>query len=187
MAVIFEHVTRRFGGRAVISGFDWRLEAGERWLVKGPSGAGKTTLLRLLTGLERPDGGRILGAERTRFSMCFQENRLCEQMSCIMNIMMVCEDLDPGRVRKALCELLPEEAAGQAAGTLSGGMARRVALARALLASSDIVVLDEPFAGLDADNRENALRFIEKWLEGRALVLVSHESEELAGAKVLRL
>lgn len=187
MAVIFERVGKRYGGRTVLSGLDWRLEPGERWLIKGASGVGKTTLLRLLVGLERPDEGRISGAEKLRFSMCFQENRLCEQMNGVMNLAMVCGQLKPEQIRKLLKRLLPEEAIERPAGTLSGGMARRVALARALAAPSEVVVLDEPFAGLDADSRENALEFIEAQLGERALVLVSHEPVELADAKVLRL
>ncbi len=187
MAVIFEHVTKRYNGRVVLSGLDWRLGPGDRWLVQGASGVGKTTLLRLLVGLEQPDEGRISGAEKVRFSMCFQENRLCMQLNSAMNIAMVCDPPDPVPIRKALAQLLPEEAVDRAAGTLSGGMARRVALARALLAPSDVVVLDEPFAGLDAENRANALRFVEERLEGRALVLVSHEIAELAGAKRLKI
>lgn len=185
MAVIFERVTKRYGGRAVLSGLDWRLELGERWQVKGASGAGKTTLLRLLVGLERADEGRILGTEQLRFSMCFQENRLCKQMNSVMNLAMVFEHPDQEYIREALKQLLPETAVGQPVGTLSGGMARRVALARALLAPSDVVVLDEPFAGLDAENRVNALAFIERWLGERTLVLVSHEAAELPKTKEL--
>lgn len=187
MAVIFDQVTKRYQGREVLSQLDWRIAKNERWLIQGPSGAGKTTLLRLLAGLEQPDAGRISGTESVRFSMCFQENRLCSKLNSVMNVTMVCDPPDPQRARAALAELLPDEALSQSAETLSGGMARRVALVRALLAPSDIVVLDEPFSGLDAENRGKALAFLEKWLGGRSLVLVSHEISELQGAKLLHL
>lgn len=187
MTIRFEKVSKRFGENAVLSGVDWRLSAGERWLVQGPSGVGKTTLLRLLVGLETPDSGRVTGSENARFSMCFQENRLCERMSSVTNVAMVCPRPDMETIRAALLELLPEEALDRPAGTLSGGMARRTALARALLAPSDVVVLDEPFAGLDAETRERALDFTLTYLHGRALALVSHELPSLPGARVLCL
>lgn len=187
MTIRFEKVSKRFGENAVLAGVNWQLTAGERWLVQGPSGVGKTTLLRLLVGLETPDSGHVTGSENVRFSMCFQENRLCERMSSVTNVAMVCPRPDMGAIRAALLELLPEEAADRPAGTLSGGMARRTALARALLAPSDVVVLDEPFAGLDAGTREKALHFTLTHLQGRALVLVSHELPALPGAKILQL
>lgn len=187
MIIRFEKVSKRFGENAVLTGVDWQLAAGERWLVQGPSGVGKTTLLRLLVGLENPDSGRVTGNESVRFSMCFQENRLCERMSSVTNVAMVCPRPDMEAIRAALLELLPEEAIGRPAETLSGGMARRTALARALLAPSDAVVLDEPFAGLDAETRERALDFTLTHLQGRALVLVSHELPYLPGARIFQL
>ncbi len=187
MEIVFDRVVKRYQGRAVLSGLDWRIAPGERWLVRGASGAGKTTLLRLLVGLIFPEEGRILGAEDVQFSMCFQENRLCARLNSITNVAMVCPQLTPGQIRAALLELLPAEAVCRPAETLSGGMARRTALARALLAPSQAVVLDEPFAGLDEGSRERALDFMEARLAGRTLVLVSHELPVLAGAQILQL
>lgn len=187
MTIRFDAVSRRFGENAVLRKVDWRLSSGERWLLRGPSGVGKTTLLRLLVGLDTPDTGRITGTEGVRFSMCFQENRLCERLSSAVNVAMVCPSPDLGQIRAALGELLPAEAVDRPAGTLSGGMARRAALARAVLAPSDVVVLDEPFAGLDGETRERALAFTLGRLGGRALVLVSHELDALPGAKILQL
>ncbi len=187
MAIIFDKVSKHFQGRMVLERRDWQLDSGSRWLVQGPSGAGKTTLLRLLVGLERVDSGQILGTENVRFSMCFQENRLCGRLSSITNIAMVCPEANPAQLREALRELLPDEALFRPAETLSGGMARRTALARALLAPSDAVVLDEPFTGLDEESRSRALTFIETHLGGRTLVLVSHELPQFHDAEILQL
>jgi len=187
MEIRFEQVGKQYHGQTVLERLDWQLRAGERWLIRGISGRGKTTLLRLLTGLELPSAGRITGTENVRFSMCFQENRLCGKMSSVTNLAMVCPHPEPGKIRSLLLELLPAEALDRPAGTLSGGMARRVALARARAGPSEAVILDEPFAGLDEGSRAEALAFVESHLAGRALVLVSHELPVLAGAKVLQL
>ncbi len=187
MAIIFDKVSKHFQGRMVLERLDWQLDSGSRWLVQGPSGAGKTTLLRLLVGLERVDSGQILGAENVRFSMCFQENRLCGRLNSITNIAMVCPEANPAQLREDLRALLPDEALCRPAETLSGGMARRTALARALLAPSDAVVLDEPFTGLDEESRSRALTFIETHLGGRTLVLVSHELPQFHDAEILQL
>jgi len=110
MAIIFDKVSKHFQGRMVLERLDWQLDSGSRWLVQGPSGAGKTTLLRLLAGLERVDSGQILGAENVRFSMCFQENRLCGRLNSIANIALVCPEANPAQLREALSALLPDEA-----------------------------------------------------------------------------
>lgn len=187
MAIECKGVCKRFGENAVLSGLDWTIGVGERWFVRGASGAGKTTLLRLLLGLETPDAGEIRGLDGLRFSACFQENRLCERLNSVLNCAMVCDAPDLPAIERALCELLPAESIHRPVSTLSGGMARRTALARAVLAPSDVVVLDEPFAGLDEDSRETALNFLERHLGGRTLILVSHELAGLPGARVLHI
>ena len=153
--------------------------------VSAPSGTGKTTLLRLLLGLERPDSGTVAGAG-CRWAAVFQEDRLLEQLPAAANL------------RFALGEVAPE-----AAGMLerlglrledprplrewSGGMKRRLALARALLAPADALALDEPFTGLDGENRARCLGLIRAAGEGKPVVLATHDLAGLEGAAVLRL
>lgn len=173
----FRGVSKSFDGKAVLRGLDWRIAAGEQWQVRGASGIGKTTLLRLLMGLEMPDVGCIMGREGLRFLPVFQEDRLVEHWSAVGNVSLVCADAV--RVRTLLCALLPEDALDQPVRTLSGGMRRRVALARALAAEGDVLVLDEPFAGLDAQTERQAAEVIAAHRAGRTLILVSHGSDTL--------
>lgn len=171
----FEQVEKRFGEKQVLAHVNWEIEEGERWQLAGPSGIGKTTLLRLLMGLERADGGRILGTGGLRFCPVFQQDRLVEIWNAVENVALVCDDA--ARARRLLGELLPQDALRQPVRTLSGGMRRRVALARALAAPGDVLVLDEPFAGLDARTAERAADVLEAHCGRRTIILVSHGTE----------
>lgn len=174
--IVFREVGKSFDGKPVLQGINWRIKEGEKWLVSGISGIGKTTLLRLLMGLETPDSGRISGASGLRFAPVFQEDRLVEHWSAKANVELVCPDA--ARAREMLNALLPGAALNQPVRTLSGGMRRRVALARALAAESDILVLDEPFTGLDPAAAERAAQVIAAYRGGRTVVAVSHGMEE---------
>lgn len=173
----FQQVSKAFGGKQILTELNWRIEAGECWHVTGASGIGKTTLLRLLMGLEKPDCGRIIGIAAVRFAPVFQEDRLIETMNAGENVALVCDDRKA--IHTLLCRLLPETALEQPVRTLSGGMRRRVALVRALLAPSDVLVLDEPFTGLDIENIKNTVKAIYDYSQERTVVLVSHGTETL--------
>lgn len=175
--ILFQGVGKSYDGQPVLQNVNWRIGEGQRWLVSGISGIGKTTLLRLLMGLEQPDTGRISGISGVRFAPVFQEDRLVEHWSALENVGLVCPDA--ARVREILTGLLPGASLQQPVRTLSGGMRRRVALARALAAEGDVLVLDEPFAGLDAQTERQAAQVIAAQRAGRTLILVSHGSEAL--------
>ena len=115
----------------------------------GESGVGKTTLLRLLMGLEKADSGIITGFDKV--SAVFQENRLIEHLNAVENTALVIKDRNAGKCAyEQLLQLLPKEALLKPVREYSGGMKRRVALVRAMAADSEIVLLDEPFTGLDS-------------------------------------
>ncbi len=159
--------------KMLFSGLTIKLSAGEtRWLT-WPSGEGKTTLLRILAGVERPDRGDVrYDRERMFLSMLFQEDRLCEDFSARRNVRMVTGDGE--KAEEILKELLDESLLEKPCRLLSGGEKRRTALARALAAESDLLFLDEPFAGLDEETAQKAWRAIQKWQGSRALLIASH-------------
>jgi NitT/TauT family transport system ATP-binding protein len=166
------------------------LEAGRSYCLMGPSGQGKTTLLRILMGLEQPDAGRISGIARQRISAVFQEDRLCEYLDSVDNIRIACGKLVSRRMAEDVCcQLLEEEAVHRPVRELSGGMKRRAAIARALLSASDVILMDEPFAGLDQETKRQTIRRIRENLGGRTLLVVTHCEEDavLLGAEILRL
>ena len=155
--------------------------------VMAPSGTGKTTLLRILLGLERPDSGAVT---RCRWSAVFQEDRLLEQLDAMENLRFVLgSELDEAAAH-ALLEALELGDVGQKkVRDFSGGMKRRLALARALLTPSDALALDEPFTGLDAENRRRCLDAIRSCAAGRPVLLVTHDAADAQAleANIIRL
>ncbi|MDO5142454.1 MAG: ATP-binding cassette domain-containing protein [Eubacteriales bacterium] len=184
--IVLERVCKSFDGHMVLRDIDWQIAPGERWLIRGASGIGKTTLLRLLMGLERPDRGTLSGTDGLRFAPVFQEDRLVEHWSAQANVALVCPDA--AQVQAILHRLLPAQALDQPVRTLSGGMRRRVALARALAAESDVLVLDEAFAGLDRGTALRTAQVLEDFRDGRTVIAVSHSREDVSiGYRTLTL
>ncbi|MCI8815878.1 MAG: ABC transporter ATP-binding protein [Angelakisella sp.] len=172
------HITFGYPGRELFRDFSLRVEPGERVILTGASGRGKTTLLRLMAGLEVPREGAVQGIPAGGISMVFQENRLFPGLTVLENLTMAV----PGAGRGELLGLLEAVGLGGEAerlpGELSGGMARRVAIVRAAALGSSLALLDEPFAGLDGENRRRAAQLLTERLGGAALVAAVHHREE---------
>ena len=180
MNLELQQVRKAYGANVVLDGFSHVFPSGGVTCVLGPSGCGKTTLLRLIAGLERPDAGRVLGVPEGGLSMVFQEDRLPPQLSaaaCLRSVLDRRPERD-ARIREALAALALPADSGQPVREFSGGMRRRVALARALLYPSPLVLLDEPFKGLDADTRRRAVDFARPLLAGRTTLLVTHDPQD---------
>jgi len=198
-------VSTRFGDTVIHRDIDLDVNAGQILGMVGGSGSGKTTLLREIVGLLMPSGGSVrlfghpvLDADplirrslRRRFGMLFQQGALFSALSVFDNIAFPLRELrvlDKEMIRELVClklgmvelearhgQLMPAE--------LSGGMVKRVALARALSLEPELLVLDEPTAGLDpdlADNFVKLIRMLQKEL-GFTVVMVTHDIDTLAG------
>ena len=142
----------------------------------GPSGCGKTTILRLLSGLLAPDGGQVIRDRRLRCSFLFQEDRLLPWASALKNLTAV--GIAPSAAREALAQvgLAAEEAA--LPDSLSGGMRRRLAIARAAAYGGDYFFLDEPLRGLDEATALRALDCLRGAMRGKGALLITHNPEE---------
>jgi ABC-type transporter Mla maintaining outer membrane lipid asymmetry ATPase subunit MlaF len=168
--IVAKDLTKSFDGKIIFSHVDAAIKRGQTCVLKQPSGSGKTTFLRLVAGLERPSAGSLI--VRGTVSMVFQEDRLCEQYDAVKNVELVCGD--DSRAAEALRMLLPEDALYKPCAALSGGMRRRVALARAMEAESDILLFDEPFTGMDEATRERAQSYMDTLRRNRTILLVTH-------------
>lgn len=180
---------KRFGDHLVLHNFSACFQEGSITCIMGPSGCGKTTLLRLMLGLETADSGEILGTSATKAAV-FQENRLFEDFSALSNVAAVLPGKsDRAWIARHLHTLGLRDHLHAPTRTLSGGMKRRVALARAMLAPASIVFLDEPFTGLDEATKQHALRFVQEQAAHKTLLLVTHDESEGAffGASTLLL
>lgn len=162
-----------YGEKAVLQNFSLTLPLSGITALRGPSGCGKTTLLRLLGGLERPHSGRIEGIAPEKTAFLFQENRLFPWRNVLQHLTDVMKTPDPTLARQLLelVELSGEES--RYPRELSGGMGRRLALARALALGGELLLLDEPFAGVDPDRAERIVRRLKEC--GIPILLVSHE------------
>lgn len=174
---------KRFGGGdPVLGSLSLALPDGEFIALLGPSGAGKTTLLRMLAGLDEDYRGSLVAdgpdPGRTRLGYLFQEARLMPWLTALQNLVLVTGD--EVRARAALASVGLGAVADRYPHQLSGGMQRRVALARAVVCEPRLLLLDEPFVSLDQPNAA-ALRgqLLEHWRQSRpTVVLVSHDLDE---------
>ena len=175
--ILCEGLTVSFGERAVLDRFSLQIPERGVTALSGPSGCGKTTLLRVLAGLERPRGGAVSLSPRET-AILFQDDRLLPWRTVEQHLTDVLPRERWGEVPAllALAELEGEGKTMPAA--LSGGMGRRLALARCLALDAKLYLLDEPFAGVDLPR---ALRILER-LRGlpAPVLLVSHEPAVLA-------
>ena len=173
-----KNLCKAYGDRPVLETVSFTAGVGVTALW-GPSGVGKTTLLRILLGLEKPDSGELMGTA-VRWSAVFQEDRLLEGLDAAGNLRFALGPAYDTRAAEAMLEELGlADVESKPVGAWSGGMKRRLALARALLAPSEAIALDEPFTGLDDENRQRAIRAIRRAAETKPVILVTHDRTEL--------
>jgi sulfonate transport system ATP-binding protein len=179
-AVHIRGLHKTFGQKCVLGGIDLDVPRGQFVVLLGASGTGKTTLLRILAGLEQPDDGLVL-ASRAR-TVVYQEPRLVQSMRALANVSIGQPRTKATRERalRALAEVGLDEHADAWPATLSGGEAQRVALARALVREPELLLLDEPFAALDALTRLQMQDLVGALFAAHqpAVLLVTHDVDE---------
>lgn len=182
------HISKRFEEKQVLKDFSLEIPTGITCLM-GASGAGKTTLLRILLGLEKPDTGSVENMP-ARAAVVFQEDRLQESMTVRGNLKLsLGKHYDEEKAAALLSDLLLTDMMNEPASALSGGMKRRVALCRALLYDAELLVLDEPFKGLDEQTRRTVMDVMQRYTQEKKVLLVTHDEAEgrYLGARVVTI
>lgn len=161
--------------RPILEDFSLTASRGERICIRGASGRGKTTLLRLVAGLETPTSGEIAIAPGCKTAMVFQEDRLLPWLTAKGNVSLVSDDVSAVRLLTALglgdaLDAKPE--------TLSGGMCRRVALARALAVQPDLLLLDEAFKGVDPPRKAEIFHLLQTQFSNACILFTTHDDAE---------
>lgn len=196
MNVEIKNLSKAYGEKQVLRGFNASFAENKTTLIMGDSGCGKTTLLRIMMGLEKADSGEISGVDPRSISAVFQEDRLCEDFTAVSNIAMVLEKTreNTEEIERHLELVGLGDAMYKPVRELSGGMKRRVAIVRAVLVKAKLFLLDEPLKGLDEHNKKQVAEYIkmhEKGMNERGVttIMVTHDFEEveMMGAELLRM
>lgn len=172
--VKLESVIKTYNSKKVLDNINLSIKLGQKINIAGLTGAGKTTLTNIILGIEKPDSGKaiIKDCSPRTFSVVFQENSLISNLTILENIKVASlkkiEEKDVNKIVQS--NLKPDE--------LSGGMKRCAEIERAIISDSKIVVLDEPFTGLDIETRKQAIKYINENIANRALILITHDSKD---------
>lgn len=183
-----KRLTVSFDGITVLNEFSHTFPAGSKTCIMGPSGCGKTTLINAMLGLVKPESGIINGMPE-KVSCVFQEDRLCEDFSALSNVRLTAAKRFSKTDIEELLKSLGITEFQKSVNTFSGGMKRRVALARAIAADSDLILLDEAFKGLDDESKLNAQNVLMRCSVGKTVISVTHDEDEAdrLGGEIIRL
>lgn len=206
--IIVKGIRKSFGTHVVLRDLSITFAPGGIYVIRGASGSGKTTLLRILAGLEQPDEGEVIREKReapesletsesmeslesrkilkTRkadaagpVGMVFQESRLLSDLSAIRNVAYgVRGKIDQVQLRAQLREVLPEADLTLPVHQYSGGMRRRVEMVRAVFPGNGLLLLDEPFAGLDVENKKRTISYLLSRRKQATVICTSHDPAE---------
>jgi len=181
MDIVISGVTKKYGDNVVFHNFSVRIEKNRTTFITGPSGCGKTTLISMLMGITAPDSGTITGVPALK-SAVFQEDRLCENFNAVSNVRLVCDKrIKNSTIIEHLERVGLKDILSKPVSEFSGGMKRRVAIVRAVLAKSEILFLDEPFKGLDNENKKLVMDYIEENTKGKTVIIVTHDTDMIHG------
>ena len=190
--IIIKDLCKSFGEKKVLENFSVTFPAGSVSCIMAPSGAGKTTLISIIQGFVKPDSGSISGNE-VPMSAVFQEDRLCEDFNPVSNVRFSCGSKKNKKSKEEIVSCLTSLGLGDSLGKpvreFSGGMKRRVAIARALMAEYELLLLDEPFKGLDEELKVSVAEYIRASSAGKTVIAVSHDESEAAllGATIIKM
>lgn len=179
-ALQVKDISKAYGEKQVLSHVSMVLSPKTPIAVMGSSGIGKTTLLKIILGIEQPDSGKVIWENgRNRVAAVFQENRLIENVSVEKNLQMVCGQRENRKKTDDLLKALGlYECRKQKVSCLSGGMKRRTAIGRALAYDASVLLMDEPFQGLDEETKRQVMQLVKERIYEKSVLLITHDPFE---------
>ena len=192
MIIEVKEVSKSFGGKKVLDNFSLNIESEHAYVVTGAEGCGKTTLVRIILGLDDPDSGKVglLGDYKYPYIVSgtvFQDDRMVESLNAIDNCFMVSNKLFRETVTEELLKLLPEEAIVKPVKELTKGQRRMVAIARACCIPNDVLIMDEPFTGIDPETRKKLIAYIRDKQGKGSLTIMTRDTTDLDFARIVEL
>lgn len=172
------NITKKYGDKVIFENFDLNVEESKILAIMGKSGRGKTTLLNIIAGLDKDFSGEVVGDERCAY--IFQEPRLLKGATVLQNVLIGKDFKDKESAIELLNSLELGEYVNSYPSRLSGGMQQRVSMARAFLSGRKIILMDEPFKGLDDELKKKLyVLFKQLWEKDKpTVILVTHDKEE---------
>lgn len=186
MDIVIENLKKRYNDKVVLNNFNYTFKDKTISFIMGASGVGKTTLIKILMGLVQADDGKVIGINNKKISVVFQEDSLCENLSVLLNIKLVCENISNLEIQNSLDLLDLKDCMHKRVRELSGGMKRRIAILRALLYDFDLLIMDEPFKGLDKETKIKVMDFVISKLENKSVIIITHDMDEIMYFKKFR-
>lgn len=179
MDILISELTKSYGNNLVLNKFNAVIKKKSRTFIMGPSGCGKTTLINILMGIIDYDSGIVKGVPE-QISAVFQEDRLCESFNAVSNIRLVCsKKIKNSEIISHLEKIGLKADINKPVIELSGGMRRRVAVVRAVLADSELIILDEPFKGLDVEIKKSVMSYLLDNTKDKTTIIVTHDIEDV--------
>ncbi|MCR4955416.1 MAG: ATP-binding cassette domain-containing protein [Lachnospiraceae bacterium] len=171
-----ENITKSYGETILFHNFSYTFEDNCIYAITGPSGCGKTTLLRILAGLDSDYAGQLTYSKDLKLSMVFQEDRLLNHLNVLDNVTLFSKDQ---KKSMAILEHLGlKEVLFSPLSKLSGGMRRRVAIARAMAIDYDVLLMDEPFSSIDENLKRTIMDMVKQETAAKQVIFVTHNPAE---------
>ncbi len=192
MIIEIKEVSKAFGENKVLDNFSLNIEDEHTYVITGKEGCGKTTLMRLILKLETPDRGKVglLGDYKYPFinaGVVFQDDRLVESLNAITNVTMVSKKIFRETVAEELLKFLPEEALTVPVKMLSESQRRIVQIIRACAIPSDVLIMDEPFLGIDRETKLKLIPYIRNAQGKGSLTIFTRDTTDLDFARIITL
>ncbi|MCR4657583.1 MAG: ATP-binding cassette domain-containing protein [Lachnospiraceae bacterium] len=192
MTIYLENICKSYAGIPVLKDFNMSVEDGKAYLLSGPAGCGKSTALKIFMGMEKPDSGRVSRMGDYKYptlqsAYVSQEGHLNVKKNSVWNVRKAHRTASKGRAIEELSLFLSEEEQKLPVLSLNDGKKRIVEIVRALFVPADFIVLDEPFAGMDSKERDEAFSYIMEKRGSRPLLLATRDDKEIKGFKMVRM